>query len=305
MPGGEKGFALIITLLVTAIIVSVLAEIVFSVHMDTASTGSYIDYQTASFIARDGISVGRKLALDINEDGYTYLDEDDGPEVFDDLDSNGGRLDVKLSDESGRLSLNAIVYKNGEINKVYYDMYVRLLQELGLSATLADTLADWIDSNDTARKDGAENSDYYLRLDHPYISKGGPLTSVEELYLVKGYGKDEVKKLSEFVTVYTDGKININTAPREVLDALSADISDDLARGIVSYRKGAPFHETSEIRKVTGLEQIGFNLQDKIIVKSNIFRASVTARKGKAQSRAEAVFKNGDKDAVTYFYRQR
>ncbi len=298
----ERGFALIITLLVTAIIVSVLAEIVFSVHMDTTSTGSYIDYQNASFMARDGLGVARKMSTDINAAGYTYLGGDNGRKIF---DNNGGLLGVQLFDESGKLSLNAIVYKNGEINKEYYDMYVRLLEELDLPVSLADTLSDWIDSDDSARKDGAENSDYYMRLKHPYTSKGAPLTTLDELYLVKGYGAEELKKLSEFVTVYTDGKINVNNAPREVLEALSTDITDDLARNVISYRKGAPFHDTAEIRKVSGFEQIGFNLQNKIIVKSRTFRAVVMARVGRAQSMAEAVFTNNGKDAATYYYRQR
>jgi len=302
---GERGFALIITLLVTAIIVSVLAEIVFSVHLDTMSTGSFIDYQNASFLARDGLSVAKKFALDINEPGYTYVDDKMGLRLFKNIDDKGSSLVVKLSDESGLLSLNAIVYKNGEINKVYYDMYVRLLKELDLPASLAETLADWIDSNDSARQDGAENNDYYLRLARPYLSKGGPLTSLEELYLVKGYGKEELKILSKFVTVYTDGKVNINTAPREVLRALNTDITDEMARNVISYRKGTPFRETSEIRKVSGFEQVGFNLQSSIIVKSNLFRASITAGTGKAKSVAEAVFRSGEKDSATYYYRQR
>jgi len=304
-PRGERGFALIITLLVTAIIVSVLAEIVFSVHMDTMSTASFIDYQDASFLARDGLSLAKNFSLDVNDAGYTYIDDKNGQRVFKNIDDKGSSLTIKLSDESGLLSLNAIVYKNGEINKVYYDMYVRLLKELDLPASLAETLADWIDSNDSARKDGAENNDYYLRLSRPYLSKGGPLTSLEELYLVKGYGKEELKELSKFVTVYTDGKVNINTAPREVLRALNTDITDEMARNVVSYRKGTPFRETSEIRKVSGFEQVGFNLQNDIIVKSDLFRALITARRGKAKSVAEAVFRNGDKDGVTYYYRQR
>jgi len=303
---GERGFALIITLLVTAIIVSILAEIVFSVHMDTTSTGSYINYQNASLIAADGLGAAKKMSMDINEAGYTYIDATNGIKAFTDIDGRGANLDIELFDESGLLSLNAIVYKNGEINKDYYDMYVRLLDVLGLPASLAETLADWIDSDDSARKDGAENMDYYLRLDHPYASKGAPLTSVDELYLVKGYGKDEVEKLSGFVTVYTNGKVNINTAPREVLRALATEITDDLAGNVISYRKEAPFRDTADVRKVSGFEQIGFNLQSRIVVKSDIFRAFITARVGKAKSRAEAVFKSGDtKKAATFYYRQR
>ncbi|MFQ5480235.1 MAG: type II secretion system minor pseudopilin GspK [Thermodesulfobacteriota bacterium] len=299
---GEQGFALIITLLVTAIIVSLLGEIVFSVHMDTTAAAGYIDYENAGIMAGDGLPVAVAFSREINEAGYTYLGEDKGVRS---LKNERGELNVRLFDESGRLSLNAIVFKNGEINQDYYDMYIRLLGELGLPASLAGSLADWIDSDDSARKDGGENNDYYLRLSAPYASKGAPLSTVEELYLVKGYGVDEVKALREFVTVKTNGKVNINTAPGPVLRALSPEITDEMARDVISYRAGTPFRNTADIRKVSGFEQLGFNLQNRIVVKSRIFRALITARAGRSRSTAEAVFENSDKESTTYYYRQR
>ncbi len=300
---GQRGVALIITLLVTAIIVSVLAEIVLSVHMDTTATAGYIDYDNASFMAGDGLGLAGKITRDMNEAGYTYFN---GKTYLDNtFENKRGRLEIRLFDESGRLSLNSIVYKNGGLNEEYYGMYVRLLSALDLPVSLAETLADWIDSDDSPRKEGAEDNDYYSQLSPPYTSKGGPLSSVEELYLVKGYGKEEMKRLSGFVTVYTDGKVNINTAPLEVIEALSPDITEDLARNVLSYRKSSPFKETSEIRKVSGFEQIGFNLQSRIVVKSDTLRASLSAAVGKAKGVAEAVFKEGEKDVSILYYRQR
>ncbi len=300
--GGERGFALIVTLLVTAIIVSVLGEIVFSVHMDSNATAGYIDFQNAGLMARDGLSIAVKTAEDINKAGYTYIGEDKGRMSF---ESERGRLEVRLSDESGRLSPNVIIFKNGEINRDYYDMYGLLLQNMNLPEALAGSLADWIDADETVRKDGAEDSDYYMRLSSSYASRGAPLLTVEELYLVKGYGADEVEKLKDLLTVTTNGKVNINTAPVDVIMALSPLITGDMARDVISYRKRRPFRNTGEIRKVSGFEQIGFNLQNRIVVKSKVFRAVITARVGKSRSVAEAVFKVNNKDSVVYYYRQR
>ncbi len=301
---GQRGVALIVTLLITAVVVSILAEIVFSVHMDSSATAGYRDYENASLLARDGVGVARLMTRRINEKGYTYFD---GGRTWqkDMFESGGGVLEVRLADESGRLPLNAIVYKNGKINEEFYDMYVRLLDELGLPLSLADTLADWIDADDSPRSKGAENADYYERQDPPYRSAGRPLSSVEELYLVKGYGRDEVSRLEDFVTVYSSGKVNINTAPREVLEALSQDMTPELADRVISYRKTRPFQQTSEIRKVSGLEQIGFNLQSRIVVKSSTFRALLRARRGRARSVAEAVFREDDNKGQTLYYRQR
>lgn len=63
-----------------------------------------------------------------------------------------------------------------------------------------------------------------------------PLRAKEELLLVEGITQDIFDKLRDFITVFSDGKVNINTAPYEVLLALGLD--DDTAAAVADYRKG-------------------------------------------------------------------
>jgi type II secretory pathway component PulK len=55
----------------------------------------------------------------------------------------------------------------------------------GMTQEIADSILDWIDADDQTRDSGAE-SDYYSTLQPPYKPKNGPLTTIDELLLVRG-----------------------------------------------------------------------------------------------------------------------
>jgi len=77
-----------------------------------------------------------------------------------------------ITDESGKLNLNTATPA------------MSLLLP-GMTDEAADSIADWVDGNETARSNGAESS-YYNSLSEPYGSKNSAMESPEELLLVKG-----------------------------------------------------------------------------------------------------------------------
>lgn len=60
-----------------------------------------------------------------------------------------------------------------------------------LTPDLLDGLLDYRDGDSDARPGGAEQ-EYYDRLPHPYVIPNGPLSTIEELLLVKGFTGDLV-----------------------------------------------------------------------------------------------------------------
>lgn len=62
-----------------------------------------------------------------------------------------------------------------------------------------------------------------------------PFKVKEEILLVDGIRKDSFAQFKDFITVYGDGKININTASAKVLSILGME--DDLINIIMRYRK--------------------------------------------------------------------
>src|SRR5207247_9433336 len=66
--------------------------------------------------------------------------------------------------------------------------------------------------------------------------KGRPFKVSEQLWMVGGRPHGVFHALQPFVTVYSDGKVNLNTAPREVLRALG--MSEGLVAKVLRFRWG-------------------------------------------------------------------
>ncbi|GIX03068.1 MAG: general secretion pathway protein GspK [Planctomycetaceae bacterium] len=96
-----------------------------------------------------------------------------------------------LLDESAKLNLNKLL-KLSLTEDQQRDM---LLALPGMTEEIADALLDWLDEDDNPRLYGVE-TDYYESLSPGYPCRNGPLTSLEELLLVRGvtpellYGED-------------------------------------------------------------------------------------------------------------------
>ncbi|MCF8055897.1 MAG: general secretion pathway protein GspK [Desulfocapsa sp.] len=119
------------------------------------------------------------------------------------------------------------------------------LVEDGDARGIIDSLIDWIDSGDADGEEeyGAEDS-YYQSLDPPYSCKNGPIESIEELLLVKGfsrellYGTEETPPLAPLLTALgNDGRININTAGPSLLQALAFDLDKGTVEAMISFRE--------------------------------------------------------------------
>lgn len=273
---GEQGFALVITLVVSALLVALVAQFVNEVYVDTSASHNFVDAQQASLLADSGVNGGIKiLQLVVGGQSYNSLSDPWAKPLH--LDDEQGSWDLTIEDESAKLNLNSISGANGTFIDAYYPIATRLLKKLGFSPDLCDSLADWVDNNDEPKPAGAETA-YYSALRPPYAAKNGFFDTVDELRLVKGFDAKTMERLRPFVTAYADvppgtpAKININTAPAEVLAALDDGMSDDLVARIIDYRKTTPFKQPSDILKVTGMDTIGTGLLGKIQTTSTIYR---------------------------------
>ncbi|MDD5194414.1 MAG: type II secretion system protein GspK [Candidatus Omnitrophica bacterium] len=105
------------------------------------------------------------------------------------------------------------------------------------ASELAASIVDWRDTDSllTLPLGSAEDS-YYRNFPYSYEAKDGPFEALEELLLVKGVTREVFEKLNNYITIYGDGKININTAPEEVLNAVG--FSSDMVSKIIALRQG-------------------------------------------------------------------
>tara|TARA_B100000614_G_scaffold259487_1_gene284193 strand:- start:1526 stop:2332 length:807 start_codon:yes stop_codon:yes gene_type:complete len=157
----------------------------------------------------------------------------------------------------------SVIDEEGKLNLLFASSDA--LEKFGLTPNQIDSFFDWIDEDNIARAEGVED-EYYLLRKTPYLTKNKPLDILNELFLIRGmntqvyWGEDwnhnktldtneddgieqwpvdnmdgELQLgLVDVLTVYGDGKVNLNTAPRVVLETLP--ITEQAVDQIIGYR---------------------------------------------------------------------
>ena len=103
------------------------------------------------------------------------------------------------------------------------------------SQELADNIIEWREPDGTQLK-GFYSQDYYENLSDPYSAKKAKFELLDELLLIKNVDLKVLQTLRNYLTVYGDSRVNINTASRPVLVALG--LTEEVADKILSVRRG-------------------------------------------------------------------
>jgi general secretion pathway protein K len=305
----ERGVALVLALAVIALLVSLAVDFSYTMMVDLTLAANLRDEQKALYAARTGIELARHL-LQRDDPTYDALDEDwarlaEHPGFISEDDE--GRFKVTIEDEASKIALNAIVDKGAS-----YQQLRRLLEQLELDPQLIDPILDWLDADHNPEPFGAEEP-YYATLTPPYPCKNGPLAAIEELISVKGmtteilYGTAEKKGLISYLSVYSDGKVNINTASAEVLQSLSDKIDKNLAQAIIDYHQKEPFKDKikyDDIKSLPGMTLEIFNeINDQCDIKSATFSLRVEGQVRGIKKVVSTVLKREDKKVKPVFWR--
>lgn len=279
----EKGIALILVLVVIVLLVSLVVDFSYTMRVDLTLAANLRDEIKALYTARSGTEVAR-LMLKEDDPVYDSLDEDwaqftEHPGFISQDDE--GRFQGTIEDEASKIAINELVTEEGGVDEDRLKQLTRLFELLELDLDLIDPIVDWLDPDDRPRPLGAED-EYYQGLSPPYPCKDSPLSAVEELLLVKGitedifYGDEEKKGLVHYLTTFSEGKVNINTAPSLVLQILSDSIDEGLAQALIDYRQEEPFKTVEEVNNVPGVTaEIYSEINPVITVQSSIFSLRV------------------------------
>ncbi len=249
------GVALILVVWIIVVLIAIAGEFSYSMRTEVNIARNFKEEEQTYQLALAGIEKAKFEILSVKAPAITYLndenilmfgdDEEEAP-VRDEKLGNGG-FSYIITDEDGKMNINT-----ESLERLKY-----LLIETGIDVTEVDTIADsiidWRDPNDLHMLNGAEE-DYYRALEEPYSCKDGPFDSLEELLLVRGVTEEffkgsksaeeedddeekEYQGLEQYLTVYGSGRININTAPGIVLEAV---LGTEAANNIIMQRETAP-----------------------------------------------------------------
>jgi general secretion pathway protein K len=293
-----KGFVVVVVLSVVGLLAVLLLGFSYKARASLRAADNYQKSQQALNCARAGLNIAiaairSNAPLEKNsilDSRYSISSDERRASSIEALLSgettfpfDDGSCSIVVTDESGKLNINLLIDKDDKPDRSKIDQLLRLIDTLNRSRTDQDNMSwvgygivpailDWMDNNEqvvllpfiTRENLGAE-SDYYAGLEPPYKCANRPFNTIQELLLVKGVTPEVFERIRDYLTVGGDGKININTAPKPVIESLSENMDSALAQMIVERRKAKPYESIMELRDVPGMtDNIYSSIRDKV-----------------------------------------
>ena len=149
----------------------------------------------------------------------------------------GQRYETRLTGEGGRINLNFLIQKLLANDLVAREFLIRYLEIKGIDLNerdrMIDTLLDWVDPDNLARLNGAEDEGGYKPPNRL------PIPEIDELKKIKGWEEfTSTKDWDSDLTLYTapTQPINLAWASRDVLMALG--VSEERVDQFLTMRPG-------------------------------------------------------------------
>ena len=240
--GGGRAFVLVAVLIVILLASMVALSLMFRLHAEETAAAAGSGSEQAWAAAMSGVYEAMQIVkgspageLDWQDAPGVFRDRlvfDDGAEqwyysVYSMSEPELQQARFGLTDEASKLN----------INQATEEMLGRIPR---LTPYLVQGLLDFLDADNTPRPEGAEQ-EYYDGLAHPYTVLNGPLSTLEELLLVRGftpplfYGEDanlnfqldlnEDDGDEQFPPDNGDGKLDYGLRP--YLTVSSYDLNED------------------------------------------------------------------------------
>jgi general secretion pathway protein K len=192
------------------------------------------------------------------------------------LPTNLGTVSIEIIDQERYLNPNNLIDNTGVVNDYVYQSYQKLFTYLNFPDKFIDSLVDWVDNQTVTNP-----TDVQI----PF--KNAKIDSIEEMRYIPGVddkifnGYEEKGEfnpgLRTIFSAYTNGRVNINTASKDVLIGLDPAIDGEFAEKIIEYRADTDFTSVDDLIQVGGADiQMIFRLRDIADVKSENFIINIT-----------------------------
>ncbi len=220
----EHGVALLIVLIVVALLTITVTEFTYSVQIDLHRTRNAIHALQAQLLARSGVNLAEGFLMLDEEEDYDAYSEDWWLQLLEfckglQLDESM-RVRCRVRDESGKLNINntrdvrrRVPTQQATGDAILRDAMRCMFQSRGIEVDIVDKLADYWQQEPppNPNNDPSEIPDF---------------TSLEDFGATFGIPSEQLHQLRNVMTAQPRGllrRINVNTAPAEVLAAVLTD----------------------------------------------------------------------------------
>ncbi len=270
----RSGTALIVSLWVMIILSLLVAAFAFDMIVESGITSYYRKRVKAQYLARAGVEWAKLILVKstkVKAEDIVPPEEEDLYVKAMNLSRGNAVRGMTKELGQGKIILDIVPEQSRRnVNTLADEDWEEILDQCNvpeeLWPSLIDCFADWVDQSDEHRLNGAESDDAFYQ-EKGYKVKNGPLDTVDELLLIKGftpaivYGGPPIHKddepmtgIASLLTTYGDGKVNVNTASREVL--LTLGIADYTVDDIIRLRDGPDLAAGTKDDGIENLDEI-------------------------------------------------
>lgn len=248
-PAAARGAALLLVLWAIAVLSFAVLWVADLVGLELESGAAGAKRLAARQIALSGVAFG--LHPQVTREDVALLNQD--------LD-DGGKLRVRIRGEGARFNINALLAEQDRIT--LKNLFILWGLSNDEADVLFDRLTDWVDDDAGRELNGAERADYEAMgiVDAP---ADRPFRSVDEMGRVMGMEvlAERNPGWREAFTVFGDGRIDVNEAGPDVLQAVTG-LTPEMVGDILRLRRGGDEIEPSEDDvRFESVEQLGGWLQ--------------------------------------------
>lgn len=259
----ERGVALIIVLLVTALLIALIFEFAYGTRVSLRGTVNFRDSQRAYYLARSGVNFVGLLLNDNLKKGKLQenIEQRDWQAVPILTEASDTELKVRWEDEGGKINVTNLTKGSDGYNRLGALFEIR-----GLNRDILDQISAWMIE---------EKRNFNLLTElHRFLSD------------------EEFRKVQDGVTVYpltlvAGNKININTASVDVLQ--SVGLNPGMAGMIKERRDQEPFKTPQEISDFLGPSNV--LAAGQLADTSDVFKVASYATVGGYTKQVEAIIR--------------
>ena len=322
----RSGVALIIVLMVIVALGILAGTFAYTMKVETTLARSSTSESEMEWLGRSGVEFSKHVletSLMNNGGRYQGLSQfwAGGPPGTNELELGLTTTNVNLGRGSFTWHIEDLERKIN-INLADQAILTRALTVMGVDFSaqtpIVNSILDWKDTDDYTLTDGTE-SDYYMSLSPPYMSKNGPFDDISELLLIRGiteqpalyWGASATNLLEapraagplgrmhepvtypvglkDLFTTISQGRINVNTASSYVLQVVTG-LDESMVQNFFLNQRIGPdqvegteddllFPDSSMFSSLSGGGGQGGNIAS-LGVQSATFEVTITAELG-------------------------
>lgn len=288
----QRGVALIMVLLLLSMAVLIGAQVMESLEASRTRTENALVMEQgyAYLLSAEALAL-QALQSDQEKDRrgsapVDACDEQEWARELGPLPWDNGIFSVSIQDLQGRFNLNNLAVTGSEgrvLDRLQVERFKRLLRQVlplpEAADALAEEAADWTDSNMLVDGlGGAEDTEYQA-----WRTSNLPFAHVSELRALRSAtaelwrGTDEYPAFTRYIAALPEGtRINVNTAPREVLLSLVPALGEAAVDAVIAARGEEAFATVDALLALPGLATVPEaalkELKDAVVVSSEYFQ---------------------------------